>query len=147
MTFANDALHQSNILFRRGADHEESGLRIPVECRESSVSTLESGPSSKLMATLLTSLIAKVMNVVGMWVHIHVLVDSKAANPGACIVTSACRRFHFDGARAIRGASGDAENVSFAFGINVVSGHKLLQRFGSVFVAGLAPDSPQRAIL
>ena len=93
----------------------------------------------------LVGVIAVVLNVVGVRIHIHVLVDSDAAI--LCVIfNGAVGRLHFNGAGAIGGPAGDAENVSVAFRINVVPGHKLLERVGSILAAGLVPHGPQRTI-
>ena len=145
VTFANDALHQSNILFRRCANHEECTLHVAgFKDVEDLWSPLGVGSVVEADGNLV-GVIAEVVNVVGVRVHIHVLIDSEAAIL-MLIFHGAVGRFHFNGAGAIRWSAGDAENVSVAFGINVVPGHKLLQRIGSILAAGLIPHGPQRTI-
>ena len=116
MAFADDPLHEADIFLGLGADEHEGSLgALVAENVEDFRSPLGVGPVVEGERDLI-GMVAVLLDGVGAGIDIHVLIDNELF-PGVDFIT-----VDFDGALAGLGQSGDAEDVAFALGVNVMSG-------------------------
>ena len=140
VAFADDALHEADVVRGLGADQEEGAFDVfllqDVENlrRPLGIGAVVEGERK------LIGMVAVLLDGVGARIHIHVLVDDELlARVGLVGI-------HFYGALAGLRQAGDAQNVAVALGVHVVAGLHGAQRLQRIRIAGLVPDVPERAV-
>ena len=141
VAFAVDPLHGGDVVFGLLADHEEGSddvvLLEDVEDlrRPGRVGTVVKAEGD------LFGVIAVLRDGVGQGVLVHRLGDDGEVlrGDGGVVV-------HRDGAMAVLGRAGDAEDVAVAFGVDVPSGCDVGEGLGGIDLEWVVPDVPDGCV-
>jgi len=141
MAFAIDPPHEAGVVAGNLADHEKRALNVelfenvqdlrrPLRIR----SVVEAQRNFVGVITVL-------LHRVGEWVRIHLFLgDHVVVQGNGCVV------IHGDDAPAVLWFAGDAENVAFTLGIDVVAGLDLRQFLHRVRRHWVVPDLPHGVV-